>query len=135
MFRDYDVDKDGTAALRIWREVGWPDDEKKEDALARFIACSRARVAGVNGEAECLVNTAPATLRYIDQDMAFSGTMGVTTSRVARKQGLASRLAASTLAQDIVEGGIGRRLGDIRAEFLSRPRSADLCGDVTWEMA
>jgi hypothetical protein len=123
MFRDYDVDKDKVAALRIWREVGWLDDakdEKKEDALARFIACGRAQVAEVNGEAECLVNTAPGTLRYIDQDLPFSGVMGVTTSRVARKQGLASRLAASTLAQDVAERALVAGLGIFEQGFYDQ---------------
>jgi hypothetical protein len=123
MFRDYDVEKDRAAVLRIWREVGWLDDakdEKKEDALARFIACGRAQVAEVKGEAECLVNTAPGLLRYIDQDLAFSGVMGVVTSRVARKQGLASRLAASTLAQDVAEGALVAGLGIFEQGFYNQ---------------
>jgi hypothetical protein len=120
MFRDYDADKDKMAALRIWREVGWLNDEKNEDALARFIACGRARVAEVNGEAECLVATAPGTLRYIDQDLPFSGVMSVVTSRVARKQGLASRLAASTLAQDVAEGALVAGLGIFEQGFYNQ---------------
>jgi hypothetical protein len=45
--RDYDADKDKAAVLRIWREVGWlhEDDEKKEEAIARFISCGRAQIA------------------------------------------------------------------------------------------
>ncbi len=119
-FRDYNPEKDRAAALRIWREVGWLDDEKKEDALARFIACGRAQVAEVNGEAECLVNTAPGTLRYIDQDLPFSGVMGVVTSRVARKRGLAGRLAASTLAQDVAEGVLVAGLGIFEQGFYNQ---------------
>jgi hypothetical protein len=119
-FRDYDVDKDKAAALRIWREVGWLDNEEKEDALSRFIACGRARVADIDGEAECLVNTAPGTLRYIDRDLPFSGVMGVATSRVARKQGLASRLAASTLARDVAEGALVAGLGIFEQGFYNQ---------------
>jgi hypothetical protein len=103
--------------------VGWLDDGKdgrKEDALARFITCGRARVAEVNGEAECLVATAPGTLRYIDQDLPFSGVMSVVTSRVARKRGLAGRLTASTLAQDVAEGALVAGLGIFEQGFYNR---------------
>jgi hypothetical protein len=118
--RDYNPEKDRVAALRIWREVGWLDDEKKEDALARFIACGRAQVAEVNGEAECLVNTAPGTLRYIDQDLPFSGVMGVATSRVARKRGLAGRLVASMLAQGVAGGALVAGLGIFEQGFYNQ---------------
>jgi hypothetical protein len=119
-FRNYDAEKDRAAALRIWREVGWLDDEKKEDALARFIACGRAQVAEVDGEAECLVNTAPGTLRYVDQDLPFCGVMGVATSRVARKRGLAGRLAASTLARDVADGALVAGLGIFEQGFYNQ---------------
>jgi GNAT superfamily N-acetyltransferase len=120
--RDYDADKDKAAVLRIWREVGWlhEDDEKKEEAIARFISCGRAQIAEVNGEAECLVNNAPGALRYTDQDLSFSGVMGVATSRVARRRGLASRLLASTLAQDVADGVLVAGLGIFEQGFYNQ---------------
>ena len=106
-FRDYDSNKDKEAAYRIWREAGWlKRDEKKEEAVSALIECDRALVAEVNGEAECLVTTAPGTIRYLDQDLSFSCITGVTTSRVARKQGLASRLTALAVAADAAEGAL-----------------------------
>jgi GNAT superfamily N-acetyltransferase len=121
-FRDYDAGRDKAAVLRIWREVAWlkGDDRKREESLARFVTCGRARVAEVDGEAECLINTAPGTLRYIDRDLSFSGVMGVATSRVARKQGLASRLLASTLAQDAADGALVAGLGIFEQGFYNQ---------------
>ncbi|MBN1812967.1 MAG: GNAT family N-acetyltransferase [Anaerolineae bacterium] len=120
--RSYDVSKDKAAILRIWREVAWlrGNDEGKKEALARFVTCGRAQVAEVNGEAECLVNNAPGTLRYIDRDLSFSGVMGVATSRVARKQGLASRLLALTLAQDVADGVLVAGLGIFEQGFYNQ---------------
>jgi hypothetical protein len=121
-FREYNVEKDKSSVLRIWREVGWvkEDDEKLLDAASRFIACGRAWVAELDGEAECLVNTAPATMRYLDQDLAFAGVMGVTTGRVARKQGLASRLLASVLTQNAADGALVAGLGIFEQGFYNQ---------------
>ena len=113
-FRDYDPNKDREAVHRIWREVGWLEkDEKKEAAAAAdiLIECGRALVAEINGEAECLVLTAPGTVRYLDQDIPLSANTGVTTSRIARKQGLASRLAARAVAADAADGASVAGLG------------------------
>jgi len=106
-FRNYDPNRDREAVHRIWREVGWLEkDEKMERAADVIIECSRALVAEINGEAECLVLTTPSTMRYLDRDLAFSAVTSVTTSRVARKQGLASRLTALAVAADSSDGAL-----------------------------
>jgi hypothetical protein len=111
-FRNYDPNKDREAVHRIWREVGWLEkDEKMERAADVIIECSRALVAEINGEAECLVLTTPSTMRYLDRDLAFSAITSVTTSRVARKQGLASRLTALAVAADSSDGALVAGLG------------------------
>ncbi|MBN1978340.1 MAG: GNAT family N-acetyltransferase [Anaerolineae bacterium] len=122
MFRDYDPEKDKEAVLRIWREVGWIEEGKDRlaEVLARFISCGRALVAEIDGAAECLVNTAPATMRYLDQDLAFSAVLGVTTSRIARKQGLASRLAALAVGQDAAAGAQLAGLGIFEQGFYNQ---------------
>ncbi|MFL7792463.1 MAG: GNAT family N-acetyltransferase [Anaerolineae bacterium] len=106
MFRDYDPGQDKESVLRIWREVGWLEEgkDKLTEVLARFIFCGRTLVAEIDGAAECLVNAVPATMRYLDQDLSFSAVLGVSTSRIARKQGLASRLTAMAVAQDAADG-------------------------------
>ena len=91
-FRPYDRDRDRDAVHRIWRETGWiePGHEKMMDI---FVDCGRAWVAEVGGDAECLVLTAPGTMRHLDSDLSMSCVTGVTTSLIARKQGFAGRVA------------------------------------------
>ena len=111
-FHNYDPKKDKKAVQRIWRETGWLEDEKKEKKLMNiFIKGGRALVAELNGEAECLVASMPGVIRYLDEDLPLSGVTAVTTSRVARKQGLAKRLTAQLIAADVAEGAIVCGLG------------------------
>lgn len=119
--RDYDTDKDREAVHRIWREIGWIDKNKQEEeALDIFIGCSYALVAEVNGEAECLVLSTPSTVRYLDRDLSLSAVTSVATSRVARKQGLASRLTARAVANDAADGALVAGLGVFEQGFYNR---------------
>ncbi|MFX1251734.1 MAG: GNAT family N-acetyltransferase [Promethearchaeota archaeon] len=105
-WRSYDPKKDKDAFYRIWREVGWLEKEKqKESIMNNYIECGRALVAEINGEAECIVNSAPGTINYLNEKLTFSGVTGTTTSRIARKRGLATRLIAQLVAED-TKGGI-----------------------------
>lgn len=101
--RTYNPDKDREAVLRIWREVGWleKDQEKALDVI--FEAC-RPMVSDVHGQAECLVITSPASMRYLDTDLSLTAVTGVTTSRVARKRGIARHTLARSLARDVETG-------------------------------
>ena len=112
-FRPYDEARDKAAAHRIWRETGWLEAGKKshEEAMDLFIGCGRALVADVNGEAECLALTAPGDIRYLEEDLPFSCVTAVTTSRIARKQGLAKKLTAAAVAADAAEGALVAGLG------------------------
>jgi len=93
IIRPYNHDTDKDAVHRIWREVGWLD-KGEEEAMDHIVTAGRATVAELDGSAECMVLTAPGAVRYLDCDLPFCGVTGVTTSHVARKQGLASRTAA-----------------------------------------
>jgi hypothetical protein len=111
-FRNYDADKDQAAARRMWREVGWiEEDEKDQQGLDHFIGSGAAIVADVAGEAECMVCTAPGSVRYLDEDLPFSCVTAVTTSHVARKQGLAKNLTAAAVAAGAAEGAVISGLG------------------------
>ena len=92
-FRFYDSDRDKKAIHRIWFETGWLEQDKTE-VMDIYVESGRSMVAEINGEAECLVLTMPGSIRYLDQDLSLACVTGVTTSRVARKQKLASRLTA-----------------------------------------
>jgi hypothetical protein len=119
--RDYDHEKDRTAVHRIWREIGWIGREKREEeALDTFTGCGRALVAEVHGEAECLVLTAPSRMRYLNEDLLFSAVTSVSTSRVARKRGLAARLTAQAVAADAADGALVAGLGMFEQGFYDQ---------------
>ncbi len=120
-FRAYDPERDGDAAFRIWQEVGWvEDDEKKREAFDLFVGASRALVAEIAGAAECLALSMPGSLRHLDKSLPFSAVTGVTTSRVARKQGLAGRLTAQLIAEDAAAGALVAGLGIFEQGFYDR---------------
>jgi hypothetical protein len=118
-FRAYDPERDRDAVHRIWHETGWiePGHERMLDV---FIEASRSWVAEVAGEAECLVSTAPGTVRYLEADLPMSCVTAVTTSRVARKQGFGARLTAAALAADAAEGAAVSALGMFEQGFYNR---------------
>ncbi len=119
--RKYDPNRDKDAAHRIWHEVGWIEkDKEKEQAMDLFIGSMRALVAELNDEAECLVLSAPGTVHYLDEELPFSAVMSVTTSRVARKQGLASRLTARLVADDAADGALVAGLGIFEQGFYNQ---------------
>ncbi|MFW6040483.1 MAG: GNAT family N-acetyltransferase [Thermoplasmatota archaeon] len=119
-FRDYDEEKDKESVHRIWNETGWLE-EGKEKQMDDFIECSKeALVAEVNGEAECLVLTAPGTIRYLDEDIPLSGVTSVTTSRVARKQGLAGKLTAVAVSRSSEDGYYVSGLGMFEQGFYNK---------------
>jgi hypothetical protein len=91
-------------------EVGWLEKDKAEMADV-WIAASRAMVAEVDGAAECLVLSAPGGLRYLEEDLTLAAVTGVTTSHIARKQGLARRLTARLVAADAADGALVAGLG------------------------
>jgi hypothetical protein len=118
-FRDYSPKRDREAVRRVYRECGWLD-KGKEPALEALLKGSRAIVAEVNAEAECVVLTAQGTMRYLDEDLPASFVTGVTTSRVARKQGLASELTARCVARDAAEGSLVSCLGMFEQGYYDR---------------
>jgi hypothetical protein len=129
-FRTYDPERDKTAAQRIWREIGWLE-EGKEAEMDVFVEASRAMVADLNGEAECLVLSSPGTMRYLDQELPFAGVTGVTTSRVARKLGLASQLTARLVAADAADGALVAGLGMFEQGFYNQ-LGFGTCGYEHW---
>ncbi len=119
--RPYDAEKDREATHRIWVEVGWlEDDEKKLEMMDRFVASGRAIVAEIHGEAESLVLSTPGTFRYLEEDLPFAGVSGVTTSRVARKRGLAGRLTARLIAEDVAAGAAVSGLGMFEQGYYNK---------------
>lgn len=106
-FRAYRPEKDKKSVLRIYREVGWYDPEADKDdgeKLFSFLDAGHGYVSEIRDEAECMVCTHDGTLQYLDEKLSLCCITGVTTSRVARKQNLATRLTAMALAEAAVKG-------------------------------
>jgi hypothetical protein len=118
LIRPYDPERDRAATRRIWREVGWIDKED-EERMSRYVEAGRAWVAEVHGEAESLVLMAPGDIRYGTSDLPFAGVTGVTTSRIARKQGIAGRLLARALADEVRHGALVAGLGMFEQGFYN----------------
>ena len=84
------------------------------------IECGRALVAEVHGAAECSVVAVPGNVRYLDEELSLSAITAVTTSRIARKQGLASRLTARAVAEDAADGAQVAGLGIFEQGFYNQ---------------
>ncbi len=119
-FRKYNHEKDLAASQRIWREVQWIDADSDEKFLAAFLKASRALVAELNGSAECLVSANSGQLRYLDEDLPLSIVASVTTSRIARKQGLAKKLTVQLIAEEAEAGAVVSTLGIFEQGFYDQ---------------
>ena len=115
-----DRERDATAIRRIWREVGWLDEEEQERTFDLCLQHFDGWVARVDGDAECCVLATPGSMRYQEADLRLCGVMGVTTSRVARRQGLAGRLTAAALADAAGRGAVVAGLGMFEQGFYDR---------------
>jgi predicted acetyltransferase len=118
-FREYNPQKDRDAVHRLQKEIGWLE-EGQEKAVDTFFEGCHSLVADINGEAECLVATAPGTVRYLEEDLPFSCVTSVDTSRIARKQGFAGQLTAVAVSQAANEGALVSGLGMFEQGFYDR---------------
>ena len=110
-FRNYQADRDLEAVRRIYREVGWISEKAHEQAIQELLESGRGLVAELDGSAECFVLGDAGSIRHLETDIPLCVVVGVTTSRIARKQGLASRLTAQLLAEEAERGQAAAMLG------------------------
>jgi GNAT superfamily N-acetyltransferase len=119
--RLYDEKKDKKSVQRIWRECGWLGKDKNElKAMDIFISTSKPWVAELNGEAECFVITTKGTIQHLNDAVPLCAVTTVTTSRIARRQGLARRLTAAALAEAATEGAMMAGLGIFDQGFYNQ---------------
>ena len=118
--RDYDHERDFKAVDRIYREVGWldEDDSKAHEELARTVY--EGVVFCLDGEVECLATTSLGAMRHLETDLDLTVVTGVTTSRVARKLGAAKRVTAAAIAQRAEAGSEIATLGMFEQGFYDR---------------
>lgn len=102
----YDAEQDRDSVIRMWAEIGWlnPTSGGQLRGFDHLTEASPAWVAKLDGDAECFVACCPGTIRYLDDTIRLSAVAAVTTSRVARRQGLAKRLTALAVAEEAQTG-------------------------------
>lgn len=109
-YREYDPEKDREAVRRIWREIGWCKSGQ-EQVVDIFSTGGATIVADLDGEAESVVTTSGGTMRYLREDLELAIVKFVATGHVARRQGLAGRLTAASLATAAADGALVATLG------------------------
>lgn len=111
--------EDLPAVQRIWREVGWVDEDEAP-ALADFLADATTRVAVIDGEAEASGSTHRGTMRHGDRDVATSFVTSITTSRIGRGQGLARDVLDALLLDAAADGATLSMLGMFEQGYYDR---------------
>lgn len=112
-WRPYDAAKDRKAVHRIWQEVGWNERDNRfhEERLDLMLTAGSPVVAELNGAAECAVIMTAGEMRYLATDLSLACVRAVTTSHVAKRQGLAKRLTAQAVAREASKGAEVSALG------------------------
>lgn len=123
LIRPFEFERDNEYVDRILLEVGWrrpQEPDVRREAREAFHRASDAYVAELSGEPECFVSTVHGDYRYRDHDLPFTGVTGVVTSRVARKQGLASATTVRALAAAAERGSVIAGLGIFDQGFYDK---------------
>lgn len=102
--RAYDAITDLGHVQRIWRDIGWTQSEHEDVALGKFVASGSTEVAVVNGEVEAMGVWSRGTFSYLGTLLPTALVTGITTSRVARRQGLAGTLTSRAVAHGAQHG-------------------------------
>ncbi len=120
--RPYNRETDFEGVARIWREIGWIDagNDDQEEALKLFANDFDGVVAELDGSPECYVATGNGSILHLADELPFSGVMAVTTSHLVRRQGLARRLAAQSVAREAAAGAAVSGLGMFDQGYYNR---------------
>ena len=123
LIRPFEFERDNELVDRILLEVGWrrpQEPDARREARAAFHRAADAFVAELAGAPECFVSTMHGDYSYRGTTLAFTGVTGVVTSRVARKQGLASATTARALAAAAERGSVIAGLGIFDQGFYDK---------------
>ncbi|NNC75266.1 MAG: GNAT family N-acetyltransferase, partial [Acidimicrobiia bacterium] len=107
---------------RQWNEVGWVEagNERETKAQRTWLSMGNGSVALVDGHAEAFGHWAPGSVWYVDRPISLCAVTAITTSRVARRQGLATALTARALRQGKEAGFTLAGLGIFDQGFYDR---------------
>ncbi len=132
IIRELEPERDLDDIQRIWLEVGWL--EKTPDRyLPDAFAVGHTLVAEMNGAVECSVLTNEGDIRYQDSLLPLTVVAAVTTSRVARRKGLAKMLTARQMAYAAQRGSAVAALGMFDQGFYDKVGFANGSYDVKFK--
>lgn len=114
------TDEDLPAIQRVWREVGWVDDDDGAAQIEPFLADALTHVAVVDGAAEACGSVHRGTLRHGHDDLDTAFVTSITTSRIGRKQGLARAVLERLLLDAAADGATVSVLGMFEQGFYDR---------------
>lgn len=122
IIRPFEETNDLDAVRELWEEIHWLERDSKPQAKAQklFLTKSRSLVGELDGRAECLVCRCDGSIHYSKQELPLSIISAVTTSLVARKQALASRITARSIAIDAEAGFPVSALGMFEQGYYTR---------------
>lgn len=118
--RDFDYAQDLSAVKRIWREVGWIEDDDEEAQLDHFFKVGHTSVGTINNVPECSVHVTPGTMVLRSSPLSLCAVTAVTTSRIARGRAFAQRLTARQLAYGVSQGASVAALGMFDQGFYDK---------------
>jgi hypothetical protein len=122
VIRPYE-ESDRESVDRICREAGWIGSSMpaaRAQAREQFIRDGAAFVADLAGTPECYAASLPGTFDFHGRKLQFSAVTSVITSRVARKQGLASTATARLIEHAAGEGAVISGLGMFDQGFYDK---------------
>ncbi len=102
-YRNYDHQKDRKAMNRIFKEVGWIENNNY-DGVDILVEESDSILAKIHNNPECIVSSNIGEMKYMNEKLSASFITNVTTSLIARKRKLARELTAQKIAIDVEKG-------------------------------
>jgi hypothetical protein len=118
----FNPERDRDSVLQMWHEIGWLDqtNARECEAFDYFAQAGPGLVVRFDGAAECLALSTAGRLRYLDADIRLAGITAVTTSPIARQQGLAGRTTAQLVAHCVDQGAQLAMLGIFDQGYYDR---------------
>ena len=132
VIRPYDDERDLDGVLRVWRDVGWLNDDDRRGVLGAFLAGGHAEVAPIDDDIECMVHWSPGTIDHTGTPLDLCAVTAVTTSITGRKQGFASTMTSNALRQGAEAGYAVAALGMFEQGFYDRLGFATGSYDVVY---
>ena len=120
LIRPYNEETDVQAIKDIWTEIGWLEASDDTDGVRWTFADGQGLVAEINGRPEVAVNGVSGSIQHMNTSVPLWGITSVTTSRVARRQNLASRMTAHSVSLGRDAGALVSILGVFDTGFYDR---------------